>query len=73
MYVLSRNFKHNTLGFMIFNHYHKLYHHHIILKTLLVHCKSEYMGIRIIITKNTRGSRVIITFHLFSDNIRLKT
>ena len=72
MYVLSRSFKHNTLGFMNFIHYHKL-HHHIIFKTLLVHCKSEYMGIRIIITKNTRGSRVIITFHLFSDNIRLET
>ena len=56
MYVLSRIFKHNTLGFINFIHYHML-HHHIILKTLLVLCKGEYMGKRIIITRNTRRKK----------------
>ena len=39
------------------------------LKTRLVDCNSNYIGIGISITKNTRRCNVIlITIHLFGDN-----
>ena len=58
---MSKIFPKVYLEFLIFN---------LELRTCLVDCNSNYIGIWIDITKNTKCCNVmLITIHLFGDNI----